>query len=281
MLGSIDVLETSFSNLIEFEFHMSTIDMQKNYTINHNSSDIYYGKLISNLFKHHATLASIQKKMEEHFPLNTPDVIDTQDAIDMVLYDYAFPFVITDRNFNLQDKINTSLNNNINPNVVELEDINETWKKSTLLSFGAKRKFVMNGFISWHLWTKATIDKICVKKYLKNKYNIQARRLQKTTFFDNLWVEFCKLNITRFYKLNTQQTFVSHSITKGNILKLIKCIISGRVVELKKVSINHDKSVAKNHSNVNEELGLTKYYTGNDDFNHFCNSKSKFRVLYF
>ena len=119
------------------------------------------------------------------------------------------------------------------------------------------------------------------EKYWKIKYNTKVRRLQKITFFDNLWVVFCKLNIERFYKLNTQQTFVSHSITKGNILKLIKCIISGRVVELKKVSINHDKSVAKIHSNVNEELGLTKYYAGNDDFNHFCNSKSKFRVLYF
>ena len=219
--------------------------------------------------------------MEDRFPLNTSDVIDTQNTIVMILYDYFYPFVIIDGTCNLQDKINTSLYNNINPNVAELEDMNETWKKSTVLSFGAKIKYIMNGFISWHLWTKATIDKMCVKKYLKIKYNTHARRFQKTTFFDNLWVEFGKLNIKRLYKLNTQQTFVSHSITKNDILKLIKCIINERVVESKKESINHDKSVAKNHSNVNEELGLTKYYARNDDFNHFCNSKSKFRDPYF
>ena len=44
----------------------------------------------------------------------------------MILCDYSYPFVITDGTCNLQDKINTSLNNNINPNVVDLEDMNET-----------------------------------------------------------------------------------------------------------------------------------------------------------
>ena len=61
--------------------------------------------------------------------------------------------------------------------MVDLEDMNETWKKSTLLSFGANIKFVMNGLISWNLWTKATIDTICVKNYLKIKYSTQVRRL--------------------------------------------------------------------------------------------------------
>ena len=117
------------------------------------------------------------KKMEDRFPLNTSDVIDTQNTIVMILYDYFYPFVIIDGTCNLQDKINTSLYNNINPNVAELEDMNETWKKSTVLSFGAKIKYIMNGFISWHLWTKATIDKMCVKKYLKIKYSTQVRRL--------------------------------------------------------------------------------------------------------
>ena len=52
---------------------------------------------------------------------------------------------------------------------MELEDMSEIWKKATLLSFGSKRKVAMNGFISWHLWTKATIDNSCVKKYIKIK----------------------------------------------------------------------------------------------------------------
>ena len=58
----------------------------------------------------------------------------------------------------------------------------------------------------------------------------------KTTFFDNLRDEFCKLNIERFYKLNTPQTFVSHLIIKEGILKLIKCIINARVEKSNKES---------------------------------------------
>ena len=61
--------------------------------------------------------------------MNTLDVINTQDQISMVLYDYADPFMIKDGTCNLQDKINTSLNNNINPNVMDLEDMNGDWKK--------------------------------------------------------------------------------------------------------------------------------------------------------
>ena len=93
-----------------------------------------------------------------------------------------------------------------------------------------------------------------------------------TTFFDNLWNEFCKLNIERFYKLNTPQTFVSHLIIKEGILKLIKCIINARGDKSNKESIKHEKSVSKIHYNVNEELGLTKFYARNDDFNHYCPS---------
>ena len=177
VLRSINTLETGFSDFIVFESHMLTIAMQKNYTMNHNGSDICYGELISIIFKHDASTASIQKKYEEHFPLNTTDVIYTQYAITVILCDYSYPFVIINGTCNLQDEINTSFNNNINPNVVDLEDMNETWKKSTLLSFGANRKFVMNGLISWHLWTKATIDTIRVKHYLKIKYSTQVRRL--------------------------------------------------------------------------------------------------------
>ena len=148
VLTLIDTLETDFSDFNLFGKHMLTIDMQKNYTTNHNGNDLCYGELISNLFKHEASIASIQKKYEDFFPLNTLDVINTQDAIAMIVCDYAYPFVIIDGTSNIQDKINTNLNNNINSNVVDLEDMNETWKKSTLLSFGAKRKFTINNFFS-------------------------------------------------------------------------------------------------------------------------------------
>ena len=139
MLLTIDTLETDFTDFILFEKHMLTVDMQKIYTTNHNDNDLCYGELISYLVKHASSIASIQKKYELRFPLNTLDVINTQDHIAMVLYAYSYPFVITDGTFNLQDKINTSLNNNINANVAELEDMSEVWNKPTLLSFGTKK----------------------------------------------------------------------------------------------------------------------------------------------
>ena len=149
VLTLIDRLETGFLDFILFGKHILTIDMQNNYTTHHNGNDLCYGELISYLFKH--ALASIQKKYKLRFPINTLDVINTQDQIAMVLYDYADPFMIKDGTCNLQDKSNTSLNNNISPNVIELEDMSEVWDKSTLLSFGAKKRFTMKVFISWHL----------------------------------------------------------------------------------------------------------------------------------
>ena len=96
-----------------------------------------------------------------------------------------------------------------------------------------------------------------------------------------MWDEFCKLNIERFYKLNTSQTFVSHLLMKDDILDLIKCIVNARVHKSNKESIKHEKSAETNHSNVNEELGLTKFYARNDDFNHYCSSNLKFGNPYF
>ena len=75
--------------------------MQNNYTTNHNGSDLCYGELISYLCKHASSIASIQKKYELRFLLNTLDVINTQDQIAIVLYEYAYPFVITDGSCNL------------------------------------------------------------------------------------------------------------------------------------------------------------------------------------
>ena len=97
----------------------------------------------------------------------------------MVLYDYAGTFMIKDGICNLKEKTNTSLNNNNNPYVMDLEDMNEDWKKVTLLSFDSKRKVAMNGFISWHLWTKTIIDNTCVKKYIKIQNSSLVKKAHK------------------------------------------------------------------------------------------------------
>ena len=138
VLLSIDILENSFPNFIDFESHMSTIEIQNNYVMNYAGNDKSYAELISNLFRHDESIQRIQKKMEERFPIYTldvitqGDVIDTQDVITMVLYDYSYPFVIRDETCLLQDKVNISLYNNRYPNVAELEDMKETFDDNNL-----------------------------------------------------------------------------------------------------------------------------------------------------
>ena len=134
VLLTIDTLETSFGDFIILENHMLTDDMNQNYFMNHNGDELRYGEKIRYLFRN--AITSIEKKLELCFPINTVDVIDTQDHVAMVLYDYADTFMIKDGICNLKEKTNTSLNNNTNTNVMDLEDMNEDWKKVTLLSFG-------------------------------------------------------------------------------------------------------------------------------------------------
>ena len=123
MLLTIDTLETSFGDFIILENHMLTDDMKQNYFLNHKGDELRYGEKIRYLFRNAITL--IEKKLELCFPIDTLDVIDTQDHVAMVLYDYAGTFMIKDRICNLKEKTNTSLNNNTNPNVMDLEDMNE------------------------------------------------------------------------------------------------------------------------------------------------------------
>ena len=213
--------------------------MQQNYLTNHNGDELCYGKKISYLFRN--AITSIEKKLQSRFPINTLDVINTQDKVAMVLYDYADTFMINDGTCNIKEKSNTSLNNETNPYVMDLEDMNEDWRKVTLLSFGSKRKVAMNGFISWHLWTKTIIDNTCVKKYIK------IQKIHKTDFYNDSWDDFCKLNIETFFKLDTSQTFTINLIRKNDILDLRKCIVNTRVIKSKKESIKHQQSVAKIH----------------------------------
>ena len=68
--------------------------MQLNYLTYHNGDELCYGKKISYLFRN--TVTSIEKKLQSRFPINTLDVINTQDKDAMVLYDYADTFMIKD-----------------------------------------------------------------------------------------------------------------------------------------------------------------------------------------
>ena len=66
--------------------------MKQNYLKYHNGDELCYGEKISYLFRN--TVSSIEKELQSRFPVNTLDVINTQDQVAMVLYDYADTFMI-------------------------------------------------------------------------------------------------------------------------------------------------------------------------------------------
>ena len=81
--------------------------------------------------------------------------------------------------------------------------------------------------------------------------------------------------------MDSSTSFVIHLIREKDIIDLLKCIMNGRLTKANNESNKHQESVAKIHSNVNEDLGLTKYYARNEDFNHYCSSSLKFGDPYF
>ena len=112
--------------------------MKNIYLKDYNDDELCYEMKINHLFR--KAVSSIEKKLQSRFPMNTLDVINTQDKDALVLYDYADAFMIKDGTCNLKEKTNTILNNVNNPFVTDLEDMNEDWKKVTLLSFASKKE---------------------------------------------------------------------------------------------------------------------------------------------
>ena len=45
----------------------------------------------------------------------------------------------------------------------ELEDMNEGWKKCTMVSFVTAKNWKMNSFISWHKWIDDALNNDFVK----------------------------------------------------------------------------------------------------------------------
>ena len=121
---------------------------------------------------------------------------------------------------------------------------------------------------------------MCEKIYENSKKNIKQKNSGKK-FYNDLYEAFGKLNIKRFFKLDSSTSFVIHLIREKDIIDLLKCIMNGRLTKANNESNKHQESVAKIHSNVNEDLGLTKYYARNEDFNHYCSSSLKFGDPYF
>ena len=85
----------------------------------------------------------------------------------------------------------------------EIIKMNLCWKNSTMTSFSTWGKKVLHGVLSWYLWVHITLNDEIMEQYF---VLIQKKiKSGKSILFDDLYKEFLKLQITRFYcaKSNT------------------------------------------------------------------------------
>ena len=99
---TIGLLRKNFTNFITFEDYMLDDEVENIYLKDHNGDELCYEKNINYLFRN--ARGSIEKKLQTCFPINTLDVINTQDKVALVLYDYADSFMIKDGNCNITEK---------------------------------------------------------------------------------------------------------------------------------------------------------------------------------
>ena len=99
---TIGLLENNFANFITFEEYMLDDEVKNIYLKYHNGDELCYEKNINYLFRN--ARGSIEKKLQTFFPINTLDVINTQDKVALVLYVYADAFMIKDGTCNIKEK---------------------------------------------------------------------------------------------------------------------------------------------------------------------------------
>mgnify|MGYP001454000157 CR=1 FL=1 len=87
-----------------------------------------------------------------------------------------------------------------------------SWKNSTMISFSTWGKKVLHGFLSWHLWVHITLnDEIMDKNFVLIQKKIKS---EKSILFDDLYKEFLKLQITRFYGAKSNTHYLHKEFSK-------------------------------------------------------------------
>ena len=67
-------------------------------------------------------------------------------------------------------------------------------------------------FLSWHLWVNITLnDEIIEKCFVLIQKKIKS---EKTILFDDLYEEFLKLQISRFYGANSKTHYLHKDLVK-------------------------------------------------------------------
>ena len=93
-----------------------------------------------------------------------------------------------------------------------------------MISFGTWGKKVLHGFLSWHLWVNITLDDEIIEKYV---VLIQKKiKSEKTIMFDDLYEEFLKFQISRFYGANSKTHYHYKDLVKKEFDEMIRAAMN-------------------------------------------------------
>ena len=93
-----------------------------------------------------------------------------------------------------------------------------------MIPFGTGGKKVLHGFLSWHLWINITLDDETMNKYV---VLIQKKiKSEKTIMIDDLYEEFLKLQISRFYGANSKTHYYHKDLVKKEFDEMIRAAMN-------------------------------------------------------
>ena len=104
-----------------------------------------------------------------------------------------------------------------------------------MILFITWRKKLLHGVLSWYLWAEVTIDESIVENY--GVFIQKKIRDEKNMLFDNLYTEFSKLKLTRFYSTKSNTLYHNKSLLKDSIDKMMRAAITRKYKNLKKSKI--------------------------------------------
>ena len=109
--------------------------------------------------------------------------------------------------------------------------MNLSWKNSTMISFCTWGKKVLRVFF-WHLWVNFTLNETIMEKYF---VLIQKKiKEEKSILFEELYIEFSKLKLTRFYRAKSNIHYLHKEFSKQDFDDMIKAAMTRKYKTYKK-----------------------------------------------
>ena len=139
--------------------------------------------------------------------------------------DFREPYMMKENNYDNTNEIIRTLENTTDiVSEDEIKVMNLKWKNSTMISFSTWGKKLLHDFLSWNLWVKVALNESIVEKYGVFIQKTYSR--WKTYLFDDLYTEFSKFKLTRFYSTKSKTLYRNKSFSKDSVDEMIKAVMT-------------------------------------------------------